>query len=157
MKRIGLFLSLAFIIFFVMFSTSNARADSNSENNITTVGIYKYKLNIKKVTPISGKTFVNKLNKKQSFIVFFGFKECPYCRKFSPVLKKYLSKKNHKRVYYVNLDQFNPNKKKDVKIVRTIQKKTKLKETPTIQKITHGRVSKTLIGSGMTLKQLDNL
>ncbi|WP_299515963.1 conjugal transfer protein TraF [uncultured Rummeliibacillus sp.] len=157
MKKIinSILLVIASISIGLAVSSVNSKASttSSSESEITSITIPQYKKNIKKVTNISETTFLKKLKSGKQFIVFFGFKECPYCRKFSYTLNKFL-KQSRKKVFYVDLDKIT---KKDSLKTKKMLKASGLKYTPTIEKINHQKITKTLIGSGIKLKQLNAL
>ena len=49
------------------------------------------------------KDIVDKINKKETFLVYFGFKECPWCRSIIEELIKASKDKNVDKIYYVDV------------------------------------------------------
>ena len=76
-------------------------------NKKTEDGKHKYReVNISKDNPIVYATedeIVEKINKKESFIVYFGFKECPWCRSVLEELIHAAKDKKVDKIYYVDV------------------------------------------------------
>ena len=49
------------------------------------------------------KDIINKINNKESFIVYFGFSECPYCRTILPSLIEVSEYLELDKIYYVDI------------------------------------------------------
>ncbi|WP_024526965.1 thioredoxin fold domain-containing protein [Levilactobacillus brevis] len=168
MKRTVYYLitSVIAVLVFSLFFYTNALAsgtNSTAEKNITTISIPQYEKNINGVKKVSGSTVLSKLKAHKTFVLFIGFKECPYCRKFSPVLKKYLNYQNKRRiahkantnVYYLNIDQYrNKDTKRSALQYMKILKVTNLKTTPTVDKFIHGKLNKKIANANVTFKEL---
>lgn len=63
-------------------------------------------LNISKDNPFVYATadeIVNKINKKESFVVYFGFKDCPWCRSILEELISSAKDNNIETIYYVDV------------------------------------------------------
>ena len=56
---------------------------------------------------------LDKVNKKESFIVYFGFKECPWCRSVVEELIKSSKDKKVDKIYYVDVLNIRDVKEKD--------------------------------------------
>lgn len=78
-------------------------------------------LTISKDNPIkysNAKEIVEKMNKKESFIVYFGFAECPWCRSIVENLITAAKNKNIDTVYYVDVENIRDIKEiKDKEII----------------------------------------
>lgn len=167
----GMFFAAIVTICMLNFGVKEVHADvannsdskiEQAQSNITKISIKQYEKNIRRTKTITVDQFL-KLVKKQGkgFYLFFGFKECPYCRRFSPTLKLFSTQKGVRPIYYVNVDTFgvNDNKNSDsYKYVRTfIGTKIKLKSTPTIAAVKDGHVIGQYNDSKTTLHQLEKL
>ena len=60
----------------------------------------------------TAKDIVEKINNKETFIVYFGFKECPWCRSIITELLNVASDKEVEKIYYVDV--------KDIRDVKEI-------------------------------------
>lgn len=130
-------------------AAANARSDEALEQHqrdITSVTIQQYLSNIRITKPTSISRF-NKLinrNNKKPFFLFIGFKECPYCRRFSPVFSQFFKYKKAATTYYVNTDTFGVNEKVTPnarrKVVAYLKDKIQVKTTPTTVATFRGRV-----------------
>ena len=49
------------------------------------------------------KDIVEKINNKETFVVYFGFKECPWCRSVLPELINVAKDKEIEKIYYVDV------------------------------------------------------
>lgn len=80
-------------------------------------------LTISKDNPIkysNAKEIVEKMNKKESFIVYFGFAECPWCRSIVENLITAAKNKNIDTVYYVDVENIRDIKEvKDNEVITT--------------------------------------
>lgn len=136
---------------------------STSESNVTQVTIPQYLNNISRVHKVNVKRFYNliKNTNKKPFYFFFGFKECPYCRKFSPVLKEFMQRKNTLPIYYVDVTTFGSKDRQNVKMSKAVNNfittKVKLKTTPTIVGIRKGHIIGSFRESSTKLSQLVKL
>ena len=76
-------------------------------NKSTGYGDNKYrKLDIPRKNKIkysSAKDIVNKMNNKESFVVYFGFAKCPWCRSIMEELIKASNDSKVKTLYYVDI------------------------------------------------------
>lgn len=135
-------------------TTKNMTNSSEVTEPMATITEDQYLDNIKNVSPISANNLIQKIKAKDSFIVFIGYKECPYCRKFSPTLKNFLSQSD-KKIFYLDLDQFDSPETADS--FQEIVKDTNLKYTPTVERISNGYISTQLIGWNTTTSQLKAL
>lgn len=48
------------------------------------------------------KEMYEKVNNKETFVIYFGFARCPWCRDIMPILDEASKKSNNEIVYYVN-------------------------------------------------------
>src|SRR5574344_1114661 len=68
--------------------------------------IYHRTITIPKDNPIdivSEDDIVNMVNNKETFIVYFGFATCPWCRTIAPYMIDIANKMNIDKIYYVNV------------------------------------------------------
>ena len=81
------------------------------------------KLSISKKNPIvysTAEEIVKKIDKKETFIVYFGFSKCPWCRSVLPTMFEVASDLDIKTIYYVDvLDIRDTKEYKDGDIVTT--------------------------------------
>ncbi len=67
----------------------------------------KYRnISISKDNPMvysTAEEIVDKMNQKESFVVYFGFKECPWCRSVIEQLMKVAKDKKVEKIYYVDV------------------------------------------------------
>lgn len=59
------------------------------------------------------KDIVKKINKKESFIVYFGFSDCPWCRSILPTLLEVADDYDVEEIYYVNVKEIRDTMKID--------------------------------------------
>ncbi len=90
---------------------------SESGKEIRTIEIssdnpFKYK---------EAKDIVNLMEKKESFIVYFGFNSCPWCRSMLPTLVSVAKDNNVDTIYYVDI--------KNIRDVKEVDKKGKVSTT----------------------------
>ncbi|TPR42354.1 hypothetical protein DY124_07565 [Apilactobacillus micheneri] len=147
-----------------------ANADSNNTNQQTTnvqqaqpqipqVSQDQYEQNIQGVHNIDVNGVMNKINNKENFILFVGYKECKYCRAFSPELHKFIQKDNA-NVYYLNLDNVRQNPGQITKpFMDFLNKDLQLSGTPTIALLQNGKVNQDLnySGYGFELSDLEQM
>lgn len=63
-------------------------------------------INIDKNNPMIYKSagdIINKINNKETFVVYFGFSDCPWCRSILPTLIDVSNNLNIKTIYYVDV------------------------------------------------------
>lgn len=156
-------LTLTLLLVLFIGSTKSLASDGTSASDeITNITIPQYKQNIRGIKSISGKTLLKKIKSQNNFVLFIGFKECPYCRKFSPVLHEYLTyrhqigtRKSTKPIYYLDIDSYkNKDTKKSALEYIKILKVTKLKTTPTIDQFVHGKIRVKIANSNTTFQEL---
>lgn len=77
----------------------------------------KYReLNISNDNPFiysTAEEILEKTNKKETFIVYFGFKECPWCRSIIEELINVAKDRNIEKIYYVDVKDIRDVKEKD--------------------------------------------
>lgn len=54
---------------------------------------------------IDGKKLIKKIRNKDSFIVYFGFKDCPWCRSVVEILIDTMKENNVKEIYYMDIKE----------------------------------------------------
>lgn len=82
------------------------KKEYEGENNKTLGGREIRKLSIPSDNPFVYKTskdIVEGINNKESFIVYFGFSTCPWCRSVLPSLIEVAKDNNIKEIYYVDV------------------------------------------------------
>ncbi|KRO10487.1 PedC/BrcD family bacteriocin maturation disulfide isomerase [Lactiplantibacillus xiangfangensis] len=121
---------------------------------MTTITEDQYLSNIKGVKYLSASAYLDMLKNGQKFVLFIGFKECPYCRKFSTTLNAYL-KNPTTQIYYLDLDQFDNDSMQN--LFDQVITDSGLQYTPTVEKINQGVIVNKLVGSTITLSQLRSL
>ena len=104
------------------------KKEYESLNSKKTVdGKHKYRnVSINKINPIvySDCKDINQLiDNKESFVVYFGFSKCPWCRSIVESLIKAGNDGNIDKIYYVDIEKI-----RDVKILKNIDEVTPLKE-----------------------------
>ena len=114
MKKIISLLTIFIIIFTVTGCFNKEKTDAmkfkeeyESINNEKTDSGKKYReLSIDKNNPFvysTAEEIVTKIDKKESFIVYFGFKECPWCRSVIEQLIKAAKNQSIETIYYVDV------------------------------------------------------
>lgn len=131
------------MVFLFVFSNKNISANENQ--NIKEQS--QYQRNIKGLHKISFNNFMKKYNSKKRFTTFIGFKECPYCQKFSYKLKKF-NKKNI--IYYLNFDDLKNNYMHLIKIKNIF----KIKYVPTMETFSNKKIVSSISGSNANIKKL---
>lgn len=85
------------------------------------IGSTTREISIPEENPMIYKTadeIVDAINNKETFVVYFGFKECPWCRSMISTLIQVANDLNVESVYYVDV--------KDIRDTLTINKKGKI-------------------------------
>lgn len=80
----------------------------NENNKTNTSGKEIRNLEIPNNNPFiykNAKDIVNSINNKESFIVYFGFSTCPWCRSVLPSLIESAKDNNIKQIYYVDVKE----------------------------------------------------
>lgn len=72
--------------------------DSSSEKKIREVTIPKDN----PITYVTAEEIVDKINNKETFVVYFGYPSCPWCRSMIEQLIKSAQDNNQEKVYYVD-------------------------------------------------------
>lgn len=145
MKNIKLIVLSTFLLVFSLGMLSiktEVHAESTNQN-----GINRYEYNIKRLKRTSFGNIYNTFNKKKKRTVFFGFKECPYCQKFSYQIKK-ISKKH--TIYYMNIDNIKNNANVMEKMIHTFN----IREFPTIETFKKHKITSKLVGSKSNINNL---
>lgn len=157
---IGISISISLFAIPLNSSSQPVSASSNtsvreSEPSIPNISVNQYEQNIKGVSNTDPSTIMNKTSNKKSFILFVGFKECKYCRAFSPELHQFITK-DHANVNYLNLDNLN-GKQITPGFVKFMNKDLQFSGTPTIALIQNGQVNQDLnySGYGFSLSDLE--
>lgn len=116
MKRV---LNITFILLALFCLTGCAKKEVNSdalkfkEEYESINGVVREKdgktirtINIDENNPFVYKTagdIVSLIDNKESFLVYFGFKDCPWCRSMIPYLIEVAKEKNINKIYYVDV------------------------------------------------------
>lgn len=134
---------------------SNKASMRESKPVIPKITQDQYEQNINGVKNTNPSDIMNKISHKQSFILFVGFRECKYCRAFSPELHQFITK-DHANVNYLNLDNLTSNQMTP-NFTKFINKDLQLDGTPTIALIQNGNVNQDLnySGYGFNLSDLE--
>lgn len=150
-KKILLIISVLLILIFGIKIFINYY-EQKSEQKITNIQPNEYRINLRNANEIN----INQLNSaiKSNFpgnyYIFIGRPTCPYCRKFSPVIKK-LTKKN--TVYYFNTDNHKTNKQ----LKNIVQNKLQIKTVPYITYVQNGKIKKGISNSSASFHEVLNL
>ena len=129
MKKIGIFFLVVVTLF--AFTGCGKQTDAtkfkeeyeslNDEEN----GSHKIRpVSIKKDNPIvysTAKEVVEMIDNKESFIVYFGFPTCPWCRSMIETLLKVSSDNKISKIYYVNV--------LDIRDTKELSKNNEIKTT----------------------------
>lgn len=139
-------------------TTSAVVNDDPDESDVTDVTIEQYLENISGIEDVTGQKLLSLIRSDDTYILFVGYKECPYCREFSKILKDYKTTATLP-LYYVNLDDAYTDVTQDelIEINSFFQTQVKLSGTPTIAKITNKVADPVFVGSETTLEQLESL
>ncbi len=98
------------------------------------------------IQEIDYQQLTNKIDNKESFIIYIGRPDCLDCVEFTPILETFLSKNQGMYVYYVNIKTYRDNAMKPEASMQEIEFYENLKEqlqydwTPTLQFISNGAI-----------------
>lgn len=141
---------------FMSFPMVKASAVTNvEEGQVTNVTIPEYEESVANTIKISPQQLLTKFQNGDTMVVYCGYKECPYCRMFSPTLHKFISDTGVP-VYYFDMDTVSPN---DVSpdFVNLINQTIGLRATPTIALLKHGKLIHKYVGGDISEDQLMTL
>ncbi|MFT8458905.1 MAG: PedC/BrcD family bacteriocin maturation disulfide isomerase [Liquorilactobacillus ghanensis] len=130
-------------------------SQQNKTQNQYLVSQDEYEENIKKTIPISTTELITKFNSEETFVLFIGYKECKYCRAFSPTLNSFMNTSTIS-IYYLDVDSVSQSELTQ-SFIDIMDNKIKLQGTPTIVLIKHSKVIHEYIGSNIPLNQLQTL
>lgn len=157
-----LLLSFSIGIIGLFLQTPNIQASTNdqpiSQQNETQqhfISQDEYERNIEKTIPITATNLITKFNSGKTFVLFIGYKECKYCRAFSPTLKEFMANSTVP-IYYLNVDNVSQNELTS-DFLNIMYNKINLQGTPTIALIKHSKVIHEYVGSNIPLSQLQTL
>lgn len=163
------FVSIVLVIGLLLFGSSLFEQQvyaQNSEDiveakhhlNVTDVSEDEYLNNISGIKELTGQELLKLVGSKDDYILFLGYKECPYCREFSKSVKSF-KYESVLPFYYVDVTRrFSDVTKTEVEKINTfLQSEVKLSATPTIAKVVKGRVAMTYVGAQTSLDQLREL
>ncbi len=97
------------------YEKSNGVQKENSDKTIRTLTIPEDNPFIYK----EPKDIVDSINNKETFLVYFGFADCPWCRSVVPTLIEIAKERNIKKIYYVDI--------KEIRDILTIDKSGNIK------------------------------
>ncbi len=80
----------------------------------------------------SDEDIVDAINNKESFIVYFGFNDCPWCRSIIPSLIEAAKDNNIKEIYYVDVKDI-----RDVMVLKDSRLTTETKGTDAYYELTN--------------------
>ena len=124
-KIIIIIVSILILIFisFFMFIYFNDNLRFKYEYEILNLFKYengkKIKVNINKdnnIKYIYGKELLNKLESKESTIIYFGYSDCPWCRSIISTLTDVVIENNIDNFYYVNVKKIDKSTVNKIKI-----------------------------------------
>lgn len=131
-----------------------------ASDEIPIISETEYLQNIEGVKQIDSREYMNLTNKSggnKEFIVFFGFKECKYCRAISPVLKEYLSEHRYP-VYYMNMNKsFDTTNNEEFEKINKTLTPYDLHGTPTFAYFKNGKIQNMLVGYPLSISQLEQI
>lgn len=135
-----------------------ASSPTPSETTVTTVTEEQYLQNISGIEELSAQKLLNLTKSNDTYILFIGYKECPYCREFSKTLKEYKTQATHP-IYYLNMDMqptgLTTAQQKEVNLF--LRNQIHLTGTPTIAKVSNKVVGPKFVGAYTTLSDLEQL
>ncbi|MCE4957813.1 PedC/BrcD family bacteriocin maturation disulfide isomerase [Macrococcoides caseolyticum] len=154
-------LSISLAISSALISPLNVHANENPTEVLketkreTNISKEKYEKNIKNLISLSSSEAVSLIDSKDSYYLYIGYADCPFCREFSTVLKKF-SRHANKPIYYINLNNNSKiNSPDDIdKIQKFLIEKASFDSTPTFLKIENQQIKNKLEGSKTTLQDL---
>lgn len=150
-KKLMIIISTLIVVIFgiVIFINYN---EQKSEQKITKIQPNEYRINLQDTKKINIDQLGNAVNGKMdgNYYIFIGRPTCPYCRKFSPIIRQLSQKET---VYYFNTDEYKTNKK-----LKNIVKKTlKIKTVPYITYVHEGKLENGISDSSSSLQTVLNL
>lgn len=158
-KKKLLFLVVVTIFSIFFFQNKTVFASPENVSTVTSTQLIptedEYEHNISKVVPITPNNLISKFNSGNTFVLFIGYKECRYCRKFSSTLKQFMDTSSTP-VFYLDLDSVTENQLSR-EFLTIINNDIALQGTPTIVLIKHSKVIHKYFGSQTTLNQLQTL
>lgn len=120
----------------------------------------EYNKNIQGVTSINLSTYLEKYDKGDKFLTYVGFEDCKHCRKFSPVVKTFLSKPNPP-LYYLDYGlkgSFSTATPQKINaFFESFNEPFQFMGTPTIALIADHQVKSMVVGDDSTLEDLNQL
>lgn len=133
---------------------------ASEDNSIPQVPVNSYLDNIKGTKQINVKEYLNLVNNsdtKKDFIVYFGFKDCPYCRAESVYLKEFI-KETRYPIYYINMEEsLNDATEEDLQKMDESLKPYIFYGTPTFTFFRDNKIENMLIGYPLTVQDLENI
>lgn len=108
----------------------------------------EYLQNIDKFNRLNMKDIYSKFENKETFVLYFGRKTCPHCRKFSPILREFNILYGNKLNYY---DIESADLDKDAKVFLS---KLQIPGVPAVLYVKEGKVVNGWAGIGITAKGL---
>ena len=112
----------------------------------------EYEKNVAAFSKVSPNELFSKIKNKDTFFVYFGYSDCPYCRELSPTLSK-LPKETNVSILYFDLNQeFDSAQITD--IINFLQNDIKMEGTPTIALYQGGILMDTATGGDLTAKDI---
>ncbi|WEV40246.1 thioredoxin fold domain-containing protein [Lactobacillus sp. ESL0681] len=162
MKKIISLILLCFITLIGCFTLEPTKEVSASriEDFVQQISIIKYKWNIRRTKQITAQQYLSLVNNKeqnQDFIVYFGYKDCQYCRAESKYINRYMRKNNYP-VYYINMEESLVDATQDdlQKIDESLEPYT-FSGTPTFAFFRNNKIQNMLIGYPVTVHQLKQI
>ncbi|MBX4268548.1 thioredoxin domain-containing protein [Clostridium estertheticum] len=113
------------------FYLARVHGNSKENNEIPTTSKVKILLDINK------ESLAEKIENKESFLVYIGRPSCPDCRKFTPKLEKKLTDTNKQILYYNT--EVHASKKQEMRVYLN---SLGIKSVPTIMGVSKGNVEK---------------
>lgn len=129
----------------------------SAEASISQVTVSQYEQNISGTKRITLDDLSEKISQEDSFILYIGYKGCPFCRAFSPVLGDFINKTSSV-VYYLDLEDPTPVKLNSVGLA-FLKDDVNLNGTPTVVLVQKGKVDSNhnYVGSDTTEQDLDSM
>lgn len=132
------------------------RVSAHEDADIPQVTEKEYLNNINGVKQIDSDQYLELVNSgdaSSDFVVYFGFKECPYCRAVSRTLKQFISEAKHP-IYYMNMaESFTETTADDYKQILESLSPFKFHGTPTFAYFHNNKIRNMLVGYPITLQQ----
>ncbi|RMC41520.1 pediocin PapC-like protein [Lactobacillus sp. ESL0233] len=125
---------------------------------IRQVSVDRYLRKIKRTKQITSTEYLSLVkNSKQDFIVYFGFKDCPYWRAESRYLKKFIRKTDYP-VYYINMEEsLNNATTNELNEIDNSLKPYAFIGTPTFAFFHNNKIQNMMIGYPLKVDQLEQL